>query len=231
MMSFQRVAIVMAAALFLQSCGTGLNIGMAPVLRNLTVDIQPCGNPCTATTAGAFKFTASGNHLPIVFGASVQASSGGQKLIPNLEFRVSSTANVLSPVDGVIASIEKNSGEDDYVVSIAHSALSEFSVEIDHVTELQVSAGDRVVAGQVIGKPGVWYPADGIGRVELQLKRGGDFVCPLEYLASDVAAEVRNKMSGLLEDWEEVRNDPSLYDQNSMVVPGCLRSSISGDDA
>jgi hypothetical protein len=216
----------------LQGCGPGLNVGMTPVLRNLLVDIQPCTtNPCTGGTAGAFSFLSSGNHAPIVFGATVPASSGGQKLIPNLELRVLSTADILSPVDGVISSIEKNSSQDDYAVSISHSALSEFSIEIDHVTALQVQARDRVSAGQILGKPGIWYPADGIGRVELQMKRGGDFICPVEYLAADVATELRNKVLDLLEDWEQVKSNTSLYDENAMVVPGCLRSTISGDEA
>lgn len=221
---------VFALGMTASSCGKGLNVGATPVLRNLLVDIQPCAsNPCSGTSsAGAFVFSTNGS-APIVFGATVDASSGGQKVIPNIELRVSSSAEVWSPVDGVIASIEKNSSQDDYAVTIAHSALSEFQIEIDHLTELSVKEGDRVTAGSVLGKPGIWYPTQGIGRVELQMKRGSDYVCPMEYLAPDVSADLRERMRGLLEDWEQVKGNTTLYDESRMVIPGCLSSVIQED--
>jgi hypothetical protein len=221
----------MAVSVF-SGCGKGLNVGTTPVIQNLLVDIQPCPtDPCTGpSTAGAFVYSATGS-APIEFGATVNSSSGGQKLIPNIELRVSATADVWSPVDGVIASIDKNSSQDDYEITIAHSALSEYHISIDHVTELRVKAGDRVSAGSVIGKPGIWYPNLGIGRVELQMKRGSDFVCPMDFLSTGVKAALQEKMRALLEDWEQVKSNPSLYDEGKMVVPGCLTSVIPDDQA
>ena len=216
------IRLGLAASLLLSSgCGSGLNIGEAPVFHNMIVDIQSCVGTCTA---GAFSFSPTGPS-PTVFGGSVLSPSG-PKIIPNMEFKVLEDAIIMSPMHGMISSISKSDEQGDFAISIVPGALSAYRVEIDHVLDVRVEVGDVVVPGQALGIAGNWDNSP-LGRVELQVNRGNEYVCPMDYLAESAKASVEAKMTTLMFDWETIKGDNGLYDQAAMVTPGCTVHAIS----
>jgi hypothetical protein len=212
----------MGVLVLYSGCGSGLRIGEPPVLYNLTVDIQTCAPlPCIG---GAFNYLATETE-PTFFGGTVIGPSG-PKIIPNIEFKVREDADVISPMRGIVSAVETSQQGDDFSIRISPGALSAYTVEIDHVLSPTVEEGDLVEPGQVLGKPGVWNGSP-LGRVEIQVNRGGDYVCPMDYLHGSVKASMRAKVTQLMADWESVKSSTTLYDESAMVVPGCLVHSIA----
>lgn len=224
MKGIQCAFLVIALSLSFQTgCGSGLRVANRPVLKNLIVDIETCAVPCSA---GAFTF-ASNYDPSVIFGKQALDTNGKPKVIPNFEFRVNPTANVYSPVNGVVSSIEGSMSTDDSTIDIAVGALSEYRVEIDHVTNVRVSAGDHVYPGQILGNPGQWNQQTGMwGRVELQVNAHGVYLCPMDFMDESVRSIYESKMLQLMHDWEAVKSDPTLYDESAMVRPGCLTHEI-----
>lgn len=108
---------------------------------------------------------------------------------PTIEFYLKKDALVYSPTDGIITKIRYQPEDKDYYVWIKPRIWSNWLVEIDHLTALQVKEGKKVTAGQVLGKPGRWYPEHGVGRVELMIIKEGKinhYFCPSLLLAKEV---------------------------------------------
>jgi hypothetical protein len=61
---------------------------------------------------------------------------------------------VLSPLDGTVEPIRFQADTNDYVIHLMSSPTSPFLVVVDHVTDLLVSEGNAVAAGESLGKVG-----------------------------------------------------------------------------
>jgi hypothetical protein len=99
-------------------------------------------------------------------------------------------------------------------------------VILDHVRNVTVEEGDSVTAGQVLGIPGAWAAI--AGQYELQVNDDvhDTYACPMTFLAPEVAAATAASLEQLMSDWETFKGDPTLFDEASMAVPGCLVDTL-----
>lgn len=215
--------VVGVALCTMASCGTGLEVASVPKIRNLGVALSDCPDTCSSGGQfGDFKF--GSDNSPIIFGGIVD----GNKRIPNIELRPLAGADVIAPMDGFVTDVYLNEEDNDYAITFRAGAGSIYRVEIDHVLDAQVSAGDYVTAGQVIAKAGVWDST--YGRVELQINRGETYVCPMRFLDPSIAESFRAEFAEFLSDWEAAANNTTLYDESGMSVTGCMADEYGQDD-
>jgi hypothetical protein len=156
-------------------------------------------------------------------GATVP-SPDGPKQIPNFEFYVRATAVVVAPVSGVVWAVGYHAQFDDYGILIRRGFHTELWVEIDHVSNPTVRAGDEVTAGQPIGTAGKTNdPAT--GRVELQVSDGRrrpvTHYCPNVGFAPTATADIEGKLIRLMQDVEARAGNAALYNEGSMFRVGC----------
>jgi hypothetical protein len=198
--------------------------GPPPALENLVVEFGPW-DPVT-DRAGDFAFEAGEEKVFLEFGAVVSTPEG-PKALPTFELRVAPDATVVSPISGRVARVALQDDTGDYELRLLAADDSAFLVIVDHVAELAVAEGQAVAAGQPLGKPGPWSAT--LGRVELQVF---DFVareswCPFELFDPALAPAFEAQVAALMADWEAFRADATLYDEASMVRPGCLAASLA----
>ncbi|GIW62294.1 MAG: hypothetical protein KatS3mg090_1004 [Patescibacteria group bacterium] len=131
----------------------------------------------------------SSEYGPVLPFGTILKGEGKETLSPTIEFYLKKEALVYSPIDGTITEIRYQPEDKDYYIWIKPRFWSDWLVEIDHLTALQVKKGEKVSAGQVLGKPGRWYPEYGVGRVELMIIKEGrldHYFCPSLFLAKEV---------------------------------------------
>ncbi len=207
-----------------------------PVLENLMVDFGPWDR--TANTAGAFKFVAGKERIFFEFGYVINftasasgASQAGSKVNGTFTYDLSPEVNILAPVTGIITEVVYKSDSDDYELAILTSPHSDWSVRPDHIKGITVKVGDKVTAGQVIGKASTGKPgysvmpevqineeiADENSTFEHRVRSKNRVHCP----ATFVSADLRAKVERLMKDWEAFKGK-AVYPQN-MVLPGCTK--------
>ncbi len=186
------------------------------VIKNLIVDFAPYDE--TTGRAGAFIFHGS---LERVFFEFVYTD--GEITLPTFEYIVADDANVYSPIDGVVNAIEWQEASEDYEVSInIDDNPYQLTAGLDHVLNVQVSEGDTVTAGDVIGNPGT-HSSEGYGRVEIEIYGDNYMHCPFEFFDPTTIDEYEQKVSQLMSDWETFAYDDTVYDEASMAdyAAGC----------
>jgi hypothetical protein len=133
---------------------------------------------------------------------------------------------VVSPLDGTVESIRFQDDTNDYEIHLVSSPTSPFLVVVDHLTDLLVSEGDTVAAGQSLGKVGPFSLT--LGRTELQVVNFIEEInyCPFELFDPALVLAFQQKVAGLMADWETFKGDASIYDQAAMVAPGCVVATL-----
>lgn len=188
-----------------------------PVLENLVVNIGVDG----VDPDGAFVVSEN-NKVFLEFGAEVAAEGGGTKILPTFEYRVRTDADVVSPMDGVITRVEFQAESNDWFIWIQSHEDADWLVEVDHILDLaeDFSAGDAVLAGDLLGKPGSW--GGSLGRIELLVTDGSDYQCPFALFDPDLIDDYRARVTALMDAIEaENTTGTPFYDQENMVEPGC----------
>lgn len=112
----------------------------------------------------------------IAFGESLTPTQQN----PAIEyFTKQSNIQVRSVSDGIVEDIRMNSNIDDFEIWIKPNDNSTWLIIQDHVVDVNVSLGDRVNAGQILGRIGLG------NRTELQINRinGKNNIahCPLNF--------------------------------------------------
>lgn len=202
-------------------------------IKHLGINLGPY-DPATGM-AGDLKFSkanfTSGIQLLFSdFGYVIKAaytSSGQDKASPQPTFIAPLGTKVRSLVDGVVFEVTKlYSG--DYSVQVYDGKSATWVYETEHVINVTVKKGDKVTAGQVVGEVSDYSKQgyDGLGLFEIGILHGGNppqHVCPFSYLDDSIKADTFAKLSALMKSWEEYRNDPTLYPEESTYpVLGCL---------
>lgn len=219
-----RPACVLALWLPHAACTNLTEAAGWPAITMLPIDVAPA--------AGDFAGDVSLRPSPwlpvpgkpfLEMGATVP-SPDGTKQIPNFEFYVRADAVVVAPVSGMIWSVDRHDAFGDYGILIRRGYHSELWIEVDHVRNPTVRAGDEVIAGQSIGTAGSTKdPA--LGRVELQVSDGRDgpvtHYCPNVAFAPTATADIESKLTRLMQDLESRANDANLYDEATMFRVGC----------
>lgn len=199
-----------------------------PVLKNLIIDIEPYN--ASTGMAGGFNFANAYNETKVLyeFGAETTDGAGGTKLLPTFEYRTDPDANIYSPVKGEI-NLTYQESTTDYEMSISEYNNSDVIVYIDHVKNLQVSDGDSVKAGDLLGTSGTWTST--VGRTELMVTSSDGYECPFNYFDPDLKTEYENKVTQLMQDWESFKYDDTIYDEASMTfAAGCPYDSLTNDE-
>jgi hypothetical protein len=148
---------------------------------------------------------------------------GADKRTPAFEYRIRTSVPILAPVAGTVE-IRSAAGGEDSAIFIYPDGSTGWLVFLDHVTNVQVSTGAHVTAGQTVGSPGIWHGVPGIGRTELQVNTPqNDHYCPVLLLDNSVRASIEAEVRTLMSAIETARRDGALYDENAMIAPGCLR--------
>lgn len=152
-----------------------------------------CGGSCTSTSATPDALVPVLS-VPVVdlallvdflpFGAT--QSNPTYKL-----YTAGDTTPVRAAGPGTVVNILVNGGGgDDSEIHISPPGASDYLVIYDHVVSLQVTVGQLVAAGQVLGRIARWVP--GKGFTELQVNRGSGpgavARCPREFGTADFNA-------------------------------------------
>ncbi len=147
-------------------------------------------------------------------------------LSPAIEFYAKSDANVYSPSNGIIDRIEYQKEDDDYYLWIKPKSWSSWIIEIDHLKEPKVKKGQKVVAGQILGRVGNWYQKEGIGRTELMIVKRGriqHYFCPYLFAEKQAKEKFAKYFNTVFQNWKN--NPPSNFSKKP-VLPGCLYKEL-----
>ncbi len=162
-----------------------------------------------ASTAGDIRF--SKFYVDVKSGHSVPLFLFGQPLPkdvpmpnPNFEFAgLDKPITLISAIDGIVAFIQQQPETKDYEVFLQTKENSVWVIGYDHVTDVQVTKGQTIKVGDVIGKAAVQN--NGVYRYELQINKEVNGVttyhCPTELLASDVKTTTVAAIEQLVKDW------------------------------
>ncbi len=199
-----------------------------PVLKNLIVSFEDY-DPATQT-AGDFIFQSNYNKMFLEFGAVVQGPDG-PKILPTFEYILDENAQVLAPCDGLITRLYFRDDSQDYSMIIKNQENSTWFVNLDHIKNITVQEGDRLTAREVIGNPGNWNNAPGLGRVELSVINDEERrnYCPFYVFDPALKSIYEAKVLQLMTDWETFKNDLTIYDQENMAAPACLQDWYQTD--
>lgn len=151
---------------------------------------------------------------------------------PNVDhtFRTVEGASVYAGFSGKVVRVEANpNGETDYAVFINPNtnmdsdSIHQYLVEYDHVIDVQVSAGDVVEAGTVIGKS-PFDKQNNYGRFELQISRYSvdgqnakqeSVECPYKFFTSEVQAKIDQALAlGHNVNFPENSSDRMCYEES-----------------
>lgn len=200
-----------------------------PVLTNLGIDFAEYDK--STGKAGDFVFpkTLQKNwdttQAFLEFGAKIKVT-GGEKTVPDIEWlSLDPQTDVQAVTDGFVMMVQYQSDTKDFEVVMQPSLGSTWQVIYDHVIDVELKSGQRVSAGEVIGK--VSLSKDGkVGRTELQINenisREQTMVhCPLELMDEAVVNNHKAKIATLIKDWETVYKNKSIFKEETSVVPGC----------
>lgn len=168
-----------------------------------------------------------------VFNDGVEAGSTGKKMVEfgglfkwgacpgqcgisfHMIYRLPKYSPVYSPIDGIITGIEYDTNWEDYGLTIATTTNSEYFINIDHMLNLTVSIGDRVEAGDLVGEV-----SDSVLEIDLSNDNGNTY-CMFDFFDPSTKSVWTQKVIKHMQDWEAYRGDNSIYDESSMVEPGC----------
>ena len=194
------------------------------VIENLGVRFEPW-DPST-NRAGDFLFVPNQQKVFLEFGARVAAAEGGFKELPTFEYRVRRDAWVVAIAEGKITRLVYQEDTRDYEFSVTSNSDPDFEVGYDHVLNIRVEANQVVNAGDTLGQPGTWRA--GLGRFEIMINntRTRLSYCPFCYFDTSKSEAARSQVLRLMRDWEEFKNDTTLYDERSHSFPGCRMNSM-----
>lgn len=162
-----------------------------------------------AAKAGDLRF--SKTYVDVKSGHSVPVFLFGQPLPkdvpmpnPNFEFAgVDTPITLISAIDGVVAFIQSQPETRDNEVFLRTKDNSIWTISYDHVTDLQVTKGQLIKVGDVIGKAAVQN--NGVYRYELQINKEVNGVttyhCPTALLAADVQTSTVSAIEQMITDW------------------------------
>lgn len=193
------------------------------VITGLGVNFAP-HDPAT-DRAGDFVFTMSPNKVFLEFGAQVW-SPDGVKELPTFEYLLDPNADVMAITEGEIVRMVYQDDTDDYEIGARSTQDPEFYVGYDHIRSPTVGMGDKLVSGQVLGKPGTWDATYGRFEIMINSDVTGLSYCPFVFFDPALLVEYQQKVSQLMQDWEIYKSDTNIYDEASHVCPGCRYESM-----
>ena len=200
-----------------------------PILQNLGLKIEPWDK--TTNKAGDFLFESKkyvNNKIFTEFGEIVEGDKG-KKTLPEIGFNVPVGTTIISPIDGIVTDVKLYEPSQDYIISFKTDLNSPWIISFEHVEDVSVAKGDKVIAGQKIAKVSPSYGKTEFGNVEIAVWQGGINIvkyCPTTFLRNDLKQEYASKFTQLTADWESFREE-NVYRQEDWVAPGCLLNNLT----
>ena len=194
------------------------------VISNLGVTLGSWDR--ASNTAGDFVFLERERKVFLEFGAIVSDGEGGTKELPTFEYKIRPEAVVFAIAEGTVTRFGFQEDTEDYEFAVQSDRDPAFEVGYDHVLNPTVSPGDRVEAGDILGNPGTW--SEQLGRFEIMINNSetGLSYCPFTLFDPNLAQEYQQQVSRFMADWETFKGDPTVYDEESHVCPGCRYESM-----
>ncbi|MBS3067467.1 hypothetical protein J4450_02090 [Candidatus Micrarchaeota archaeon] len=202
---------------------------MEPVLKNLGIKIEPWDRK--TNMAGDFLFENKNYVDDKIFTefAHRVINEMGDKLLPEIGFNVPVGTKVISPIEGVITDVNFFEPSQDYLISIKTHESSPWIVGFEHVYNVRIKPGDKVLVGQELAEVSPSYGKIEFGNVEINVWTGGQNIikyCPFEFLDNSLKPMYKEKINRLANDWEEFIGK-DVYKQEAWVAPGCLLHNIT----
>ena len=167
----------------------------------------------------------------------------GAKILPTFEYYTEedSRVAVYAPCDGVIGRIDFQDETQDFEILIIPRNNRTYKVFLDHVNDVQVAVGDKVSAGQVLGKIGnvvapVEFRPSGIVeyvRTELMIKdmRQNTFVAPFAVFDPQTKAQYEQQIVDLMQRIDANSGFGTFFDEEQMIYAGCYFETLPGEDS
>ncbi len=157
----------------------------------------------------------------------------GNRVNPNFEFSsLKPNTKVVSAIDGVVAFIKQQNGDEDMEVFIQPKEGSAWTIGYDHLTKLAVKKGDSIKAGDLIGEPVL--QGNGLPRFEIQINKDENgettHYCPSSLLAESVKMTQLDQLKVMLQSWEQTSGF-DLYDIEAQNPVGCKKLTLSVAEA
>lgn len=194
-------------------------------LKNLGIDISKDIDFNKQATA---EFASLGMKGFYTFGDKLGGKTEA-RLNPNFEFSsVKKDAAIVAAIDGIVAFIKEQPDSGDKEVFLQPIENSPWIVGYDHLSEVSVTKGQSIRAGDVIGKPTV--QGNGLYRFEIQVNKeeGGEttFYCPTTLLANNMRDKIIDQLTKMQDTWES-STGLELYDSAAQKPAGCLFETMS----
>ena len=200
-----------------------------PVLHNLGINIEKYDS--ATKMAGDFEFKNKNyvdNKIFTEFAHKI-VNDMGEKLLPEIGFNAPVGTKVVSPIDGVITDVKFYEPSQDYLVSMKTDESSPWIVGFEHVHNMRMKVGDKVLVGQELAEVSPSYGRTEFGNIEINVWTGGQNIikhCPFEFLEESLKPIYEEKINQLAKDWEEFIGK-DVYKQEDWVAPGCLLHNIT----
>lgn len=200
-----------------------------PILKNLGINMEPWDKK--TNKAGDFLFENKNyvdNKIFTEFAHKI-VNEFGEKLLPEIGFNVPVGTKVVSPIDGVVTDVKFYEPSQDYLISIKIDESSPWIVGFEHIYNVRIKAGDKVLAGQELAEVSPSYGKTEFGNVEINVWTGGREgifkYCPFNFLDDSLKPTYEQKINQLARDWEEFIGK-DVYKQENWVAHGCLLDRI-----
>jgi hypothetical protein len=162
--------------------------------------------------------------------------NGEYQLQACFKWYVSWDTDVLVPCDGVIERIDFQPQSDDYSVLIVpekerflNFGKNKWVIDIDHVKDIRFERGDRVKAGEVLGRPAS-DQGGGTSMFELDLKNMSDdnHYAPMKFFDPATKAAYEEKLTLMMNHLEDSKSKGrgEIYDYDHMIHSGCWMEKI-----
>ncbi len=156
-------------------------------------------------------------------------TSNDPRINPNFEFAsLKKDAKIIAAIDGTVTHIRQQSESSDYEVFLQPFAGSTWTIGYDHLVNLQVQTGDKVVVGDVLGNPSLQN--NGLYRFEFQVNNeeasGTVHHCPSNLLSPGTAPKILAELQSHQDAWETITK-LELYQPENQSPTGCLVPTLT----
>lgn len=195
---------------------------LRPVIERLPIDLALVSVGVTLDD----KMMSAG---PIVSMGS-PSNGAGANLRPEITFQfLPLNTDVVAVSAGVVLEVDAQPDSCDSAIRVVNAGAGKgaaWTVEYDHVRDVQVEAGSAIAAGQRLGSVGSLFGCrdDGLGSVELQVNNNDAAVCAYVLMTDDTAVAIRAAVRELMVRWNTVR--PATYLDAALSGAGCLTDEL-----
>lgn len=181
--------------------------------------------------------TAHGKTVSVfIFGQPLPQNPGEpQRINPNFEFGgLTQPIQLVSAINGVVSYIQNQPETHDYEVFIRPNNNSKWTVDYDHVADLQVSKGQSISVGDVLGKAAQEQSGD--YRYELQIGFGNNendtvFYCPTDLLDDSIKYNTKNTMDAFVTSWNTSYRNVFGDNAYPSQIGGCVKPTITNPES